>query len=207
MSINKNIYGFLRKDKEMKEESRSQILTIPNLLSLARICLIPWFIWLYCVKQDYVMTAVVLLLSGLTDIVDGYIARHFNMISQLGKALDPMADKLTQAAMLFCLLTRFNLMIYPLMLIIIKELVTGVFSLVVIKRTKNVMGADWHGKLTTFLLYAMMVVHVLWYNIPDTWSQLLILACVLMMLVSFVLYFIRNFNALRKSKGKAGEPA
>lgn len=100
------------------------------------------------------LTACVLILSGLTDLADGYIARRFNMTSDLGKALDPVADKLTQAAMMLCLLTRFRLMLIPLSIIVIKELVTGVFSLVVIKKTGRVMSADWHGKLTTLLLYA-----------------------------------------------------
>ena len=86
--------------------SQSRILTIPNLLSFFRLCLIPVFMWLYCVEKNYLWTGIILILSGLTDTVDGIIARKFNMISDLGKVLDPIADKLTQAAMLFCLLTR-----------------------------------------------------------------------------------------------------
>ena len=150
----------------MEQKKKSQIFTIPNLLSLFRLCLIPLFVWLYCWRQSYMLTACVLILSGLTDLADGYIARRFNMTSDLGKALDPVADKLTQAAMMLCLLTRFRLMLIPLSIIVIKELVTGVFSLVVIKKTGRVMSADWHGKLTTLLLYAMMIIHVLWYDIP-----------------------------------------
>ena len=91
--------------------SQNKILTIPNLLSLFRLCLIPVFMWLYCVEKNYLWTGIILIISGLTDTVDGFVARHFNMISDLGKILDPVADKLTQAAMLFCLLTRFPLMI------------------------------------------------------------------------------------------------
>ncbi|MBS1418895.1 MAG: CDP-alcohol phosphatidyltransferase family protein [Oscillospiraceae bacterium] len=183
----------------MEQKKKSQIFTIPNLLSLFRLCLIPLFVWLYCWRQSYMLTACVLILSGLTDLADGYIARRFNMTSDLGKALDPVADKLTQATMMLCLLTRFRLMLIPLSIIVIKELVTGVFSLVVIKKTGRVMSADWHGKLTTLLLYAMMIIHVLWYDIPYTWSTLTILACIWMMLLSFCLYIIRNINALREA--------
>lgn len=187
----------------MEQKKKSQIFTIPNLLSFFRLCLIPLFVWLYCWRRSYVLTACVLLLSGLTDLADGYIARRFNMTSNLGKALDPVADKLTQAAMMLCLLTRFRLMLIPLSIIVIKELVTGVFSLVVIKKTGRVMSADWHGKLTTLLLYAMMIIHVLWYDIPYTWSTLTILACIWMMLLSFCLYIIRNINALHEAgRGK-----
>ena len=101
--------------------SQSKILTIPNLLSFFRLCLIPVFMWLYCVERNYLWTGIILIISGLTDTVDGIIARKFNMISDLGKVLDPIADKVTQAAMLFCLLTRFPLMIAPLALMVVKE--------------------------------------------------------------------------------------
>ena len=87
-----------------------RIFTIPNLLSVFRLVLIPIFVWTYCVRRGYLVTAGILLLSGLTDIADGFIARRFHMVSALGMALDPIADKLTQAAMLFCLVTRFPLM-------------------------------------------------------------------------------------------------
>ena len=74
-----------------------------------RLCMIPLIIWLYCTQKNYALTAVVLVLSGLTDMVDGYIARRFNMVTDLGKALDPVADKLTQASVMFCLLSRFRM--------------------------------------------------------------------------------------------------
>ncbi len=180
----------------MKPQTRKQIFTIPNLLSFLRLCMIPLIIWLYCSQKNYALTAVILVLSGLTDLLDGYIARHFNMVTNLGKALDPVADKLTQAAMLFCLLTRFRMMIVPLLLLIFKEVSTGIMSLVVIKKTGKVYGADWHGKVCTSLLYAMMILHVLWYDIPNAWSTALISICVVMMTVSFVLYLLRNYNAL-----------
>ena len=97
----------------MAEEARdrtNRILTIPNLLSAFRILLVPVIVWLYCWKADYPLAAWTLTLSGLTDIVDGFIARRFHMVSNLGKALDPIADKLTQTAALGCLLTRFGAM-------------------------------------------------------------------------------------------------
>ena len=74
---------------------KENVLTIPNLLSLFRLLLIPVIVWLYCVRQDYRWTIVALAVSGLSDILDGIIARKFNMVSDLGKILDPCADKLT----------------------------------------------------------------------------------------------------------------
>ena len=179
--------------------SQSRTLTIPNLLSLFRLCLIPVFMWLYCVEKNYLWTGIVLIISGLTDTVDGIIARKFNMISDLGKVLDPIADKVTQAAMLFCLLTRFPLMIAPLALMVVKEFFMGVTGLMVIQKTGKVFGADWHGKVNTWILYAMMILHVFWYNIPDIVSKVLIGICVVMMLISLVLYGRHNLKALRET--------
>lgn len=179
--------------------SQSKILTIPNLLSFFRLCLIPVFMWLYCVERNYLWTGIILIISGLTDTVDGIIARKFNMISDLGKVLDPIADKVTQAAMLFCLLTRFPLMIAPLALMVVKEFFMGVTGLLVIQKTGKVFGADWHGKVNTWLLYAMMIIHVFWYNIPDIMSKVLIGICVVMMLISLVLYGRHNLKALRET--------
>lgn len=182
----------------MKQNIRKQILTIPNLLSLLRLCMIPLIIWLYCSRKNYALTAVVLVLSGITDTVDGFIARRFNMVTDIGKAFDPIADKLTQASVMFCLLTRFQMMLIPLLLLIFKELCNGIMSLVVIKKTGKVCGADWHGKVCTWLLYAMMFLHIVWFDIPREWSTVLISICVIMMTVSFGLYMIRNYKMLTK---------
>ena len=185
-----------------QEESNQwkQIATIPNLLSLGRIVLIPLFMWLYCVKHEPIWTAVVLLLSGLTDVADGFIARRYHMVSDFGKALDPIADKVTQGAMLLCLISRFPRMTYPFVLLLIKEAVIGITSLLAIRKTGKVESSDWHGKTTTVLLYGTMTLHLLWADIPAAMSDALIAACVLMMFISFILYGIRNIVALRSRK-------
>lgn len=185
----------------MKSEgnnTQSKILTIPNILSFFRLCLIPVFMWLYCVEKNYIWTGIILILSGITDTIDGFVARRFHMISDLGKVLDPIADKLTQAAMLFCLLTRYPLMIVPLGLMVFKEFFMGVTGFLVIQKTGKVFGGDWHGKVNTWLLYAMMIIHVFWYNIPDQVSKILIGICVVMMLISLVLYGRHNLKALKE---------
>ena len=176
-----------------------RILTIPNVLSMFRLCLIPLFIWTYIGEDDSTTTFFLLLISGLTDVVDGFIARRFNMISAFGKALDPIADKLTQVAMLLCLVSNFPPMWIPFVLLVIKEFFSGIAVLIAIKRTGEVHGADWHGKITTILLYTMVVVHVLWLDIPTAFSHLLVTACVVMMIISFVLYNKRNIGMAREA--------
>ena len=177
--------------------NKASILTIPNILSFVRLLMIPFFIWLYCYKEDYVLTSIVLVLSGITDLADGYIARHFNQMSDFGKVLDPIADKLTQIAMLFCLSTNHPKMLVPVILLIIKEIAAGICGLIIIKKKNQVNGAVWHGKVTTLLLYSMMIIHALWSDIPNILSNCLIGACVIMMLISSVLYTLRNIKFIK----------
>ena len=182
------------------EKYRKKIITLPNILSFFRICLIPVIVWLYCVKKDYLMTTLVLILSAITDIADGIIARHYGMISDFGKAFDPIADKLTQFAMLLCLAFRFRLMTIPAAVLFVKEISAGIMSLMAIHRSGEVEGADWHGKVSTALLYGTMILHLIWFNIPAAVSTALIILCTAMMLLSAVLYAIRNLSAISSGK-------
>lgn len=202
----------MRKNKEtVPTDYSNKIITIPNILSMFRLCLIPVFVTLYLCAANgrgdhlYFWAAGVLLLSGITDIADGFIARKFHMISDFGKIIDPIADKLTQLAMLGCLVFRFPLMLLPFLLLAIKELVSGVAALMFIKETGTVEGADWHGKVSTCLLYATMLLHLIWYNIPTAVSHSLILACTLMMTLSFVLYMIRSLKPVIENRRKRKE--
>lgn len=180
--------------------NKKQILTIPNLLSLFRLLLIPVIIWLYQCKHDYLAAASVTVLSGATDVIDGIIARKFNMVSDFGKILDPIADKFTQITVLFCLVSRFPVMALPLSILIVKEIIAAITNMLTIKKTDKVMGAVWHGKVTTILLYAMMIIHLIWFNISDIASNILICICTAMMLLSAILYGARNIKAIRQIK-------
>ncbi len=181
----------------MAEKDEARIFTIPNLLSFLRICMIPLIVWLYMAKESFWAAGWLLVLSGITDLVDGYIARRFHMVSSLGKALDPIADKLTQAAVLVCLLFRFPLMLLPFILMAAKEIFTGITNLLIIRKTGQVQGAKWHGKAATAILYGMMIVHVFWRDIPAAVSCIFTAACLIMIAVSFFLYAVGNIRLLR----------
>lgn len=180
-----------------ENKTENKILTIPNLLSLFRLILIPVIIWLYWFRKDYFPAGVLLIISGLTDLADGYIARHFNAVSNIGKILDPIADKLTQAAMLFCLVTRFPLMAAPFGFLVIKEVFIGTTGLLMIRKTGKVVGADFHGKVATTLLYAMMILHIFWIDIPSTVSAVSILICLVSMAFTLLTYGSRNMRVLQ----------
>ncbi len=178
---------------------KNQIFTIPNILSLLRIIMIPAIVWLY--NNDMPHQAVfILLLSGLTDIVDGFIARQFNLISNLGKILDPIADKLTQAVILLSVSSEYPLMLIPLILLTVKEVSLSIIGIFVIRKTREVKGANWHGKITTFMLYFTLVIHIICIDLSSAVSDMLIGACVTLMMLSFVLYVIRNIRQLDESK-------
>ena len=186
----------------MEERYKHKVITIPNILSLFRLLLIPVIIWLYIVKEDPVLTTVILVLSGITDIVDGIVARKCHMVSDFGKAFDPVADKLTQIAMLFCLVSRFKWMLLPLCVMVIKEVTAGILGLLVIRKTGKVDGAVWHGKATTVSLYSMMIIHLIWYNIPGVISGILIGACTALALLSAFMYSRENVRILLGKKNE-----
>lgn len=187
-----------------EERYKYKIITIPNILSFFRLCLIPLIVWQYVWEESYFNALYLLALSGVTDIVDGIIARKFHMVSDFGKAFDPIADKLTQIAMLFCLVTRFPHMWLPLILLIVKEIFAGITGLMMVKRGM-VIGADWHGKVTTVLLYGTMLVHLAWFNISATVSNVLIGLCTGMILLSGILYGVRNLRFLSSGGTRYGE--
>ena len=186
----------------MKSIFSGKIITIPNLLSLFRILLIPVFIRVYIGKGDSVAAVLLLLLSGLTDMIDGWIARRFNMVSNLGKALDPVADKLTQIAVMVCLVFQFNNIWIPLGALCIKELFTLATGLMVIQKTKEVLSSEWHGKMATVVLYAMLTAQLLFPSMPQEVSVGLILLSTGLILLSGILYGIRNIRVIC-SAGKA----
>lgn len=174
--------------------NKKDLLLIPNILSYIRLLLIPVIVFLYFKSDNNLLVVGVILLSGFTDILDGYIARNYNMISDFGKVLDPFADKLTQAVILGCLVIDFPIIILPLVTLIIKEIILFITGLISIKNTNKVSGADWHGKLNTVLLYTTMMIHIIWRDIPNNISVGLFIMCEVMMIISLVLYTIRNLK-------------
>ena len=180
--------------------TKDQILTIPNMLSFFRMALIPVIVWVYCGLEMPLLALAFILLSGLTDIIDGYIARKYDMITDFGKAIDPVADKMTQVAVLFCLVTRFKLMLLPLCIMAVKEIVMFTTRLCLFRKTEKVYGAVWHGKANTTILYLMIYTHIIWVNINITVSNVLIYIATGFMIFSFVAYLIEIINYFIKAK-------
>lgn len=184
--------------RKIFKKMRDEFFTIPNLLSILRLLLIPVLVWLYCFKHDNIATCILLVFSVATDIVDGFIARHFNMITDFGKFLDPVADKATQLAVIICLITRFHAMAIPAVVLVLKELSAFLIRLKVFKETEIVDGAKWHGKAATGIIVATVLLHLLWNDIPSPISLGVICFTTAFMIFSAVMYTVECFNTLKK---------
>lgn len=128
--------------KSSMKLTKKEIFSIPNILCYFRILLIPVFMISYInakETRDYYFAAFIVLLSGLTDFADGFIARHFNMVTELGKAIDPVADKLSQAAIVISLMIRIEPMRWLFLLFAVKELFMGITSIVLLTKHNTKM--------------------------------------------------------------------
>lgn len=182
----------------MRRFNKKDLFTIPNLMGYFRILLIPVFCYFYIKKQEYLLAAGIVLVSSLTDLFDGYIARRFNMVTELGKALDPVADKLTHAALALCLAFRYPLMWALLALMAVKEGYMGIMGLYFLKRGKMLDGAMWFGKVCTALLFVVLLVLFFFPHLPLAVVNALILLTMADMLFTLCMY-IPVFLKMRKS--------
>ena len=177
-----------------------RIVTIPNVLSLIRLWMIPYIIWFYIFEERRMVAAILVVVSGVTDVVDGFIARRFHMESDLGKILDPIADKLTQIATMVCLVFEYNYILIPLSLLIVKEISTGILGLLEVRLTKKPTSAKWHGKVATASLYLMMGFHLFWVDIPRPLSISLVMTNVICIMITFVLYSRQRLKIINENK-------
>lgn len=170
---------------------KKEIFTIPNLLSLFRLVLIPVYVAIYLNAQDntdYYLAAGILTVSCLTDLIDGKIARHFNMISSLGKILDPIADKATQFTLIICLTVKYNVLWYLVGLFVLKEgfqLIAGGLRL---RKKKMLKGALISGKICTTVLFVSLILMVMMPGLPVQTVNIIALVDAVFMLIAFVEY-------------------
>lgn len=171
----------------------AQLKAIPNLLSLLRIILIPVFMWSYLnarSPEEFFISSLILIASGLTDMLDGMIARRFHMITDLGKILDPVADKLSQFAIIACLIVRYPVFTALLLVFIIKEVLMMIGGILLFKRKIHPGGAKWFGKLATCFFYVTTISVVLFPSIQTGTIHLIIFLN--MVLLTFALIIDRK---------------
>lgn len=185
--------------------SRKDLYSIPNILCYIRFLLIPVFVVTYIRASDpkgYIQAATVVFLSGLTDFLDGFIARKFNMITELGKLIDPLADKLTQASLIFVLVVKVRWMFLLLILFVIMQLFLLVAGLVMLKKGTKLNGAKWFGKVSTTVFYATMLGLVAIPTLSQKVTNGLLLVCGAFLLLSFLMYINEYVLMYHSLKGK-----
>lgn len=180
---------------------KKEICTIPNLLSVFRIVLIPVYMNIYIhadSPDDYTTAAVILAASCFTDLIDGKIARRFNMISNLGKVLDPMADKLTQLALIVCLSARRQALRYLLVFFLIKEFWQFFAMIGSLRRGKALDGALMSGKVSTTVLFGSLVLMVLCPDLSERTVNIITTVCFVFLLFAFADYIRAYFGREKK---------
>lgn len=129
-------------------------MSIPNIISIIRILLVPVFCVTYFMPGLRILSLVVLIFSGLSDVADGYIARKYNSVTDLGKVLDPFADKLFNMSAVACFCIDGKIGFWILAFVVAKELFMICGGVVLYKKTRAVIASKWYGKLSTCLFFA-----------------------------------------------------
>ena len=168
-----------------------KILTLPNLLSMFRLLLIPVYVVIYLnadSPEDYYIAAGILAVSCLTDLIDGKIARHFNMISNTGKILDPLADKFTQFTLIVCLAIKYPLLWILASLFFVKEIFQLVAGFLLLRKGKILSGALFAGKICTTVLFISLILMVMFPGMDTTAVYIISGINCLFLLYSFASY-------------------
>ncbi len=183
------------------------IFTIPNILSFIRIILVPIIVWIYFdtrIINNYLIAFLLVILSALTDVCDGIIARKFNLITDLGKILDPIADKLTQFAVVCCIAITNEMMRVVAVAIFAKELLMLIGAVIFVKDGNETPYARWWGKVTTVLLYATMLLFILadFINVvlPQWLTVTAVSLCIAFLAFSFLNYALIFIEGKKKAK-------
>ena len=176
-----------------KKDWKKDIFTIPNMLSLFRLLLIPVYVALYLNADpeswsDHLVAAGVLAVSCLTDLLDGKIARHFNMISTIGKILDPLADKITQFTMIICLLIKYPVLKWLVILFVVKEIFQLIGGIHILRRRMILKGALLTGKISTAILFISLIVMIMLPQIETTYVTIIAAVDSLVLLIAMVDY-------------------
>ena len=180
---------------------------IPNILTVLRFFLIPFTIY-YLTQDQYIAAMIILTISGLTDVLDGTIARKFNLITNFGKLIDPLADKITQVSILGTLVFKNIIPLWILVVVLVKE-ATMVAGASFLYGKELVVSSKWYGKAATVLFYLAIILSMIFRNLKIQTNIDLIMYYIAigMTIFSLIMYF-REFymkGYLKKESLKLNE--
>lgn len=181
----------------MIKDWKKDIFTIPNLFSLFRLLLIPVYVTIYISAkkpEDYYLAAAILAVSCITDLVDGKIARYYNMVSTVGKILDPFADKATQFTLILCLAIRKPIIRSLVVLFVIKEIFQLVAGWISIRKGRILKGALFSGKLCTTVLFISLTLLVMLPDLSDWVITIVTVIDLIFLSIAFVDYIVTYYK-------------
>ncbi len=175
-------------------------MNIPNALTVIRFALVPVFVYSYLFAHNTVAAVVILAVSGLTDVLDGYIARRFNLVTRWGAAFDPIADKLTQTTAALCIaISGYKIMWLVFGFLVVKELLMILGGITLYKKGDVVVSANWYGKAATLLFYGVFFVLMIFHDsLTDSSIVLLAVAAVGLSVFALVRYAMIFFGVKKK---------
>lgn len=180
---------------------------IPNALSVLRMLMILAFVMMFFSDHpnNYLFAALIYLIAGGTDVLDGYLARRFGWVSRLGKILDPVADKLLQLTVLICMGIKSLLPAWLIIPFIIKELTQLILGFLMIKKRNVVVGSRWYGKTVTVLMCASAVLVLIFAEHIDKirfYVEILYFLLLICTVTAIILYIKNNINVRSETENK-----
>jgi CDP-diacylglycerol--glycerol-3-phosphate 3-phosphatidyltransferase len=182
-------------------------MNLPNLLSLLRLCMVPIFVLMFFSKiegSDYIALAVFIAATA-TDMLDGMIARRQNKITNLGKVLDPLGDKLMALSVLTCLTIDGRIPLWAVIVLLVKEIIMGIGGFYIYKTKAFMPPSNYFGKTATVVLFIACVILIAFKDLPKPWPLIIISVGIAIAVIAFFNYLI-VFIKLLRDNAKSGEP-
>ncbi len=179
-------------------------MNLPNILSILRLCMVPLFVVVYFsgLKDAHFLALLVYALATFTDFLDGYLARKLNCITNMGKVLDPLGDKMLTAAVLVCLLIDGLLPGWLVLIVLVKEALMGVGGLLIHRKARvEIPPSNYIGKTATVLFFVTCAVLML-FPVGHDLAVALVGAAVVVSIAAFVSYLCRFIRIMKQSKSK-----
>jgi cardiolipin synthase len=204
MLIGRGLRDLRKRDKRTGDYQ----VNIPNILSLIRLCVVPLVPLVYFSELPgaNLWAALVYLAASLTDLLDGYIARKYNMITRLGRVLDPLADKLMSFCVLICIIITEPRLFWAGIVFFVKEACMGLGALIQYKKINDVPGANILGKISTTFFFVVCFIILVYPDFPETAKAFSIAAALALNLSAFAIYLIRYIRGrANKNPAPGGE--
>lgn len=169
---------------------------IPNILTTVRLIIIPFFAYYMLIEEKFLIAALLFLLSGFTDVVDGWIARKYNMITDVGSIYDPFVDKLMQITSVVCLAVKEVIPVWIICVVAVKE-ITMIITGIVLYIKKIVVRSNWYGKTATVIFYTIISVLIIFPDIGNVQKTSLLAVLIMVMFAAAVGYLIKILGVHR----------